>query len=147
MKMWSSTSVPLILGAKMVSAISGVLSWITPPAVKRRYDTVFFVALVPEGQEADAHTTEAVEATWWYPAEALEHWQRGEIELMAPTLRTLQEIAEHPDSAAVLAAADERVVRPVTPEVRREGGKVVVVLPDDPDFQLDVERIVPGGSA
>ena len=121
--------------------------WITPPAVKRRYDTVFFVALVPEGQEADAHTTEAVEATWWYPAEALEHWQRGEIELMAPTLRTLQEIAEHPDSAAVLAAADERVVRPVTPEVRREGGKVVVVLPDDPDFQLDVERIVPGGSA
>jgi hypothetical protein len=47
----------------------------------------------------------------------------------------------------VRAAADERVVRPVTPEVRREGGKVVVVLPDDPGFQLDVERIVPGGSA
>jgi 8-oxo-dGTP pyrophosphatase MutT (NUDIX family) len=121
--------------------------WVTPPAVPRRYDTVFFVALVPEGQEADAHTTEAVEATWWHPAEALEHWQRGEIELMAPTVRTLQEIAEHPDSASVLAAADDRVVQPVTPVVRRDGDKVVVVLPGDPDFEIDIERIAPGGSA
>ena len=82
-----------------------------------------------------------------FPEEALERWQCEEIQLMAPTVRTLQEIDEHPDSASVLAAADERVVRPVTPEVRRDGGKVVIVLPDDPDFELDVQRIVPGGGA
>ena len=41
--------------------------WITPEAEPRRYDTAFFVAVVPDGQEADARTTEAVEAVWWYP--------------------------------------------------------------------------------
>ena len=79
--------------------------WVTPEAEPRRYDTAFFVAAVPDGQEADARTTEAVEATWWYPAEALDGAQRGELRLMPPTLHTLEEIAEHADVAAVLAAA------------------------------------------
>jgi 8-oxo-dGTP pyrophosphatase MutT (NUDIX family) len=119
--------------------------WITPPASPRRYDTAFFVALVPPGQEADAHTTEAVEATWWHPDEALERWQLGDLQLMAPTFRTLQEIAAHPDSAAVLAAADEREVHPVVARVRREGDQVVVVRPDDPDFELTFDHLTPGG--
>ena len=103
--------------------------WITPEDQPRRYDTAFFVALLPVGQEADAHTTEAVEATWWYPGEALEQRERGEIRLMAPTLRTLREIAEQPDSAAVLAAADRRQIRPITPRlVHRDGRRRVVLL-------------------
>lgn len=110
--------------------------WITPEESPRRYDTVFFVARVPPGQEADAHTTEAVEAAWWHPSAALQRWQDGEMELMAPTIRTLQEIAEHPDTAAVLAAAAERVIEPVIPRLRREGDEVVVVLPGDPGFEV-----------
>ncbi len=51
--------------------------WITPAASPKRYDTAFLVAQVPEGQEADAHTTEAVEARWWHPEEALERWEAG----------------------------------------------------------------------
>ena len=82
--------------------------WVTPEAEPRRYDTAFFVAVVPDGQDADARTTEAVEATWWYPAEALDGAQRGELRLMPPTLHTLQEIAGHADVAAVLAAARVR---------------------------------------
>jgi 8-oxo-dGTP pyrophosphatase MutT (NUDIX family) len=132
----------LVLRSDLLRAWS---RWITPPASPKRYDTAFFVALVPAGQQADAHTTEAVEATWWHPAEALEHWQRGDMQLMAPTFRTLQEITEHRDSAAVLAAADERVVRPVIPRVRREGEKVVVVLPGDPDFEIAEDHLTPGG--
>ncbi|HYH31196.1 MAG TPA: NUDIX hydrolase [Pseudonocardia sp.] len=118
----------LVLRADLLSPWA---RWITPEGPPRRYDTAFFVALVPEGQAADAHTTEAVEATWWYPAEALEHWERGEMQLMAPTSRTLQEIAELPDSAAVLAAAQEREIRPITPRVREDGDALVAVLPDD----------------
>lgn len=109
--------------------------WITPPDQPRRYDTAFFVALVPAGQQADAHTTEAVEATWWHPEQALEDAQRGEIQLMAPTIRTLREIAEHPRSTAVLAAAEGRQVRPVTPRVVRRDGRLTVVLPGEPDFE------------
>jgi 8-oxo-dGTP pyrophosphatase MutT (NUDIX family) len=89
--------------------------WITPEVSPRRYDTAFFVAAVPDGQEADARTTEAVEATWWAPAEALAGAERDELALMYPTLTTLEELAGYPNSAAVLAAADGRTIEPITP--------------------------------
>lgn len=114
--------------------------WITPEESPRRYDTVFLVARVPAGQAADAHTSEAVEAAWWRPAAALERWQRGEMELMAPTFRTLQEVAEHADTASVLAAAAQRWVEPVIPRVRRDGDRVVIVLPGEPGFEVAAER-------
>lgn len=110
--------------------------WITPEESPRRYDTVFFAARVPDGQVADDRTTEAVEASWWHPADALEGWHAGELDLMAPTFRTLQEIAEHADTASVLAAAAHRTIRPVIPHVRREGERVVIVLPDEPGFAM-----------
>lgn len=109
--------------------------WVTPPESPRRYDTVFFAARVPEGQVADGHTSEAVEAAWWHPAQALERWRAGEMELMAPTLRTLQQIAEHPDTASVLSAAADRVLEPVVPRVRRDGDQVVIVLPGEDGFE------------
>jgi 8-oxo-dGTP pyrophosphatase MutT (NUDIX family) len=118
--------------------------WVTPEESPRRYDTVFFVAPVPEGQHADAHTTEAVEATWWYPGEALDRWQDGEMQLMAPTFRTLQEIAQHADTAAVLAAARGREVRPTVPRVRRDGDRVVIVLPGEPGFEVAAGHLNPG---
>jgi hypothetical protein len=89
---------------------------------------------VPDGQEADAHTTEAVEALWWHPDEALERWQEGDMQLMLPTARTLQEIAGLGVSAAVLAAARDRVIQPIVPVMRRDGDRLVTVLPDDTAF-------------
>jgi 8-oxo-dGTP pyrophosphatase MutT (NUDIX family) len=121
----------LVLRADLLHAWA---RWITPPVYPRRYDTAFFVALVPDGQEADAHTTEAVEALWWHPDEALERWQEDEMKLMPPTARTLQEIAGFTDCAEVLAAAPTRVIRPITPVVRRDGDRLVSVLPDDTVF-------------
>jgi 8-oxo-dGTP pyrophosphatase MutT (NUDIX family) len=106
--------------------------WITPEESPKRYDTAFLVAQVPEGQVADAHTTEAVEAAWWHPATALADAVTGEIRLMPPTQRTLEEIAEHPDCASVLAAAGAREIRPIVPRVRPDGRGVW--LPGDPDY-------------
>lgn len=123
----------LVLRADLLHAWA---RWITPDGSPRRYDTAFFVALVPDGQEADAHTTEAVEALWWHPDEALERWQEDEMQLMAPTARTLQEIAALGDSAAVLAAAAERVIRPIVPVARKDGDRLVSVLPDHTAFPI-----------
>ena len=134
----------LVLGSDQLRPWS---RWITPETSPRRYDTAFFVARVPDGQQADAHTTEAVEATWWHPAEALEGWERGDVQLMAPTHRSLQELAEYADSAAVLAAADERVIRPIMPLVRREGRQVAVMLPGEPGYELTTDGRTLGGGA
>ena len=66
------------------------------------------------------------------------------MQLLAPTHRSLQEIAEHADAASVLAAADERVISPIMPIVRRAGEQVAVMLPGEPGFQLAGEA--PGSS-
>ncbi len=130
----------LVLRSELLTAWA---RWITPVPSPRRYDTAFFVARVPDGQEADARTTEAVEASWWHPAEALDHWQRGDMQLLAPTFTALRDIDEHPDTASLLEAAAKRVVRPVIPMVRREGDQVVVVLPGDPGFETADMHLAP----
>ncbi len=126
------TTLPDVLGDRPLRAdlLRAWSRWITPPSSPKRYDTAFLVARLPDAQDADAHTTEAVEARWWHPAEALERWAAGELQLMLPTQTTLREIDQHPDCAAVLAAADRREIKPVRPELRLHGG-VDVLLPGD----------------
>lgn len=128
----------LPLGADLLAPWS---RWVTPEAEPRRYDTAFFAARVPEGQEADARTTEAVEATWWRPGAALDAARRGELRLMPPTRHTLEEIDAHADPAAVLAAAELRPVRTYRPELRRDGDRVVVTVPDAPELRFDLGQV------
>jgi 8-oxo-dGTP pyrophosphatase MutT (NUDIX family) len=112
--------------------------WVTPESEARRYDTAFFVARLPEGQNADARTTEAVEATWWTPDDALEGGRRGALRLMPPTHHTLQELAAYPATAAVMDAARSRPVRTHRPVLDRDGGRLVVTDPDLPGLRFDL---------
>jgi 8-oxo-dGTP pyrophosphatase MutT (NUDIX family) len=125
-------TLPDVLGDRPLRAdlLRAWSRWITPPSSPRRYDTAFLVARLPAAQEADAHTTEAVEARWWHPAEALERWHAGDLKLMLPTQTTLREIDEYPDCAAVLAGAEHRTIEPIHPERSRRDG-VDVLLPGD----------------
>ncbi|MBO0608292.1 NUDIX hydrolase [Myceligenerans salitolerans] len=105
--------------------------WITPEQEPRRYDAAFFVAVLPAGQAADARTTEAVEARWWYPADVLAAHASGAARLMPPTFLTLTEIAALPDTAALTAAAAgnaERAAEPIRPALVRRGDRTVAVV-------------------
>src|SRR5262249_4149317 len=62
--------------------------WVTPPFAPRRFDTWFFLAWLPENQEALVEPGELETAEWVRPAEALGRWQRGEIIMAPPTLFT-----------------------------------------------------------
>lgn len=116
----------LVLRADLVRPWS---NWITPPEEPRRYDTRFFVAALPDGQIADGVTTEASDAGWQTPAEAVADWQSGLRGLLPPTWVTLTEISACASMADALAA--ERTIDPVVPRVVRDGGVLRVVLPGD----------------
>ncbi|WP_181698474.1 NUDIX domain-containing protein [Nocardia sp. GTS18] len=88
-------------------------NWITPEAEPRRYDTRFFVAVLPEGQIADGATSEAAHVRWQTPVEALESWRAGEHVLMPPTWSQLDALCEFADTTAVLAA--DRAITPIMP--------------------------------
>ena len=91
--------------------------WVTPEIEPRRYDTCFFVAELPEGQQADDRSGETDRAEWSTPQAALAAERAGKIALMPPTLSILLELAELGSPAAIRQAATDRVVERVLPEV------------------------------
>jgi hypothetical protein len=59
--------------------------------------------------------------------------------MLPPTRHTLEEVAAHRDTASVLGAARDRVVRTYRPVLHRDGGRGVVTLPDDPAFRAELD--------
>ncbi|MEU4239229.1 NUDIX domain-containing protein [Actinoplanes sp. NPDC026619] len=86
--------------------------WITPEFEPKRFDTWFFVALLPEGQTARDVSGESEVATWARP-EAAE-----ELPMLPPTRSTLDSITPYRKIAEVIAAASRRdAATPVMPRV------------------------------
>ncbi len=78
--------------------------WITPPGSPRRYDTWFFVAAAPAGayEHDDA---ELVASAWHRPTETLAAAERGEIELIFPTRKSLEAMVPYAAAEEFLRAA------------------------------------------
>src|SRR4051794_8288996 len=85
--------------------------WITPEAERRRFDTRFFVAALPDGQRTRDVGGEADRVAWCRPREALDAFERHELGLMPPTAFTLMELSAYDTVADVLAAGDARDVK------------------------------------
>lgn len=82
--------------------------WITPEFEPRRFDTYFFVALLPDGQRTRNVSGEADHTMWIRPSDALARAATGEMEMLPPTMLTLREVADCGDLPRVLAAAAQR---------------------------------------
>jgi 8-oxo-dGTP pyrophosphatase MutT (NUDIX family) len=100
--------------------------WVTPDFEPRRYDTYFFLALLPGGQRTRDVGGEAAHTRWASPAVLA-----GDgTPMLPPTQVTLRQIARHPTIEAVLAAAAVREPgRPVQPkaELQPDGSALLVV--------------------
>lgn len=102
--------------------------WVTPGFERRRYDTRFFCAAVPDGQVPDGQTTEADHAEWVDPAATLEAFERGEVLMLPPTQACLEALADGPSLESVVADADDVVL--VLPEpVILDSGELVLRTP------------------
>jgi 8-oxo-dGTP pyrophosphatase MutT (NUDIX family) len=106
--------------------------WVTPAEELRRYDTRFFVAALPGGQRADDVTSEASDASWQTPADAIADWKEGKRALLPPTWMTLSELTDYTTVAEVMAA--DRTVEKIIPKVVRRGSALHVILPGDPEY-------------
>jgi 8-oxo-dGTP pyrophosphatase MutT (NUDIX family) len=105
--------------------------WITPEFEPRRYDTRFFVALLPTGQRTRDVSGEADRVVWMRPADAVACAESGQMQMLPPTSVTLAELAVYPTSRAALAAAGSRVITTIMPGVTGVGGRLVFTGVDD----------------
>lgn len=127
-----SLSLAGLLARRGLVLRSGLLKpwarWITPAVEGRRYDTRFFAAALPGGQQTREIRDEADEVAWVRPADVLAAAGRGEALVLPPTAVTLAELAGCGTVAAALAAP--RQIRPLQPEIRLDGDRAWLHMPD-----------------
>jgi 8-oxo-dGTP pyrophosphatase MutT (NUDIX family) len=109
--------------------------WITPREVSIRFDTHFFLAPLPAGQDPRVDGEEIVDLTWRAPGDALAAYGRGELPLVFPTIKHLEQLAPFASADAVLAHARGKDVVAVEPRVVTEGEVARIVLPGEPGYE------------
>ncbi len=109
--------------------------WITPAEVKIRFDTWFFLTALPADAEPRVDGSEIVDARWYEPAEALGAGERGEILLVFPTIKHLEQLSSFTSAGEAIEQARGGRVRPVQPRVLITGETARVVLPGEPGYE------------
>jgi 8-oxo-dGTP pyrophosphatase MutT (NUDIX family) len=112
---------PALTGLGLRPDLGGLVfcaHWITPAGLTRRYDTRFYLALAPPGQDAarDARG-EHVGHAWAEPEAALARGLSGAWQLLPPTRALLGSLAGGGPAAGALAAARRRPIETIAPEL------------------------------
>jgi 8-oxo-dGTP pyrophosphatase MutT (NUDIX family) len=106
--------------------------WITPrmPSVtNKRFDTRFFISVMPAGQNAAHDDFEATESAWLRPRVALEQYWEREIELAPPQIMSLAHLSRYQSAAHAMAAARVSAPPVIMPEAFQENDERVICYP------------------
>ena len=133
-----------VLRAEGLTLACGALSyfahWVTPAMEKKRFDTRFFLARMPDAQEARYVQGELTEGAWVEPAEGLAAYGRREIEMLPPTICSLDWLALHRSVEEALHAAAELEIVAIRPKIAVDGDDVTLLYPGDDDYDTGVAR-------
>jgi 8-oxo-dGTP pyrophosphatase MutT (NUDIX family) len=110
--------------------------WITPEAYPQRFDTYFFLARHPAGQEASHDQKEMTAGMWVTPQEALERNSGGEMVLSPPTLKTIEDLSLFESLDDLFTATRKNLVEPVLPVLKKVSNQTFIVYPWDPEYPV-----------
>jgi 8-oxo-dGTP pyrophosphatase MutT (NUDIX family) len=123
--------------------------WITPkvPAMMRkRFDTRFFFAELPDGANAIHDGQEADASAWYGVRQALEHCRDRKINMAPPQIMTLLSILPQANYAALAASLAAHVPRLIEPFSLLVDGVRTITYPGDPRHPV-ADRAMPGPTA
>ena len=105
--------------------------WITPEALPKRFSTRFFLAAMPDDQEAAHCGGELTDSCWLSADEALAAHRDGAIMLHFPTIKTLQALAGRRTLDELLewaASLAQKGVPCIFPEIEKHRGEARVIV-------------------
>ncbi|HEY1508778.1 MAG TPA: NUDIX hydrolase [Solirubrobacteraceae bacterium] len=109
--------------------------WITPAQVKIRFDTWFYLAPLPDGAAASVDGSEIVDSGWYAPRAALEAAGRGELLLVFPTIKHLEQLSGFESAEALMTYSRGREIVPVQPRVIMQGETARILLPGEEGYE------------
>jgi 8-oxo-dGTP pyrophosphatase MutT (NUDIX family) len=110
--------------------------WITPEARSERFDTRFFLACHPEGQEASYDQKETTVGVWMTPKQALEENLNGNAALSPPTLKTLEDLSRFKNIAEIFNALGKAEIQPILPVLTKIKDESLLIFPWDPEYGI-----------
>ncbi len=115
--------------------------WVPPAAapIARRFDTRFYLAMLPPGEAVTPDGGEAVTAHWTTPAAALGRADAGEIGLVFPTRRNLERLAQYPTLDGLLTATRARPVTRIQPAIVTRDDGNWLTIPAGCDYPVTEE--------
>lgn len=117
--------------------------WITPEAQPQRFDTHFFLARHPEGQEASHDQTETTAGLWLTPQEALANNLKGEVPLSPPTLKTLEDLSRFQSISELFDFLGKTEIRTVLPILMKNPDEPFILFPWDAQYEMFQRGEVP----
>jgi 8-oxo-dGTP pyrophosphatase MutT (NUDIX family) len=119
-----------------VRELEYVAHWVTPVGPPRRFDTRFFIAMAPVGQVATHDAGETIADRWVRPIDALNAFERRELDMIMPTIRNLEAIADFTTARDVVnhARSLEHIAR-IEPRMVRSGDDLIILLPGDAGYE------------
>ncbi len=121
--------------------------WKTPVYLKKRFDTFFFVAVMPREQHARPDNHEATHGIWISPMQALKANLDGSIALSPPTLVTLHQLLAYDTFKKLIAATTKRRWgNTIMPRMIPYNRGVVIIEPWDSQYHdetISLDRVVP----
>jgi 8-oxo-dGTP pyrophosphatase MutT (NUDIX family) len=123
-------------------ALTPFARWVPKFHAVRRFDTLFYVARCADCDwEPRVVESECAGAFWFTAAEVLERDRRGEAQLIFPTRRNLERLAQHSTFEEIRADALAHPMNPVTPWVEEVGGERFITIPDHLGYPVTRERL------
>jgi 8-oxo-dGTP pyrophosphatase MutT (NUDIX family) len=117
--------------------------WITPEARSERFDTRFFLARYPLGQEASHDQKETTAGIWITPQKALEENLKGEVFLSPPTLKTLEDLSRFKTIDEVFTSLKNIKIRPILPILTKITSGPLIIFPWDPEYEIYQKGEIP----
>ncbi len=111
-------------------ALTPFARWVPKFHAPRRFDTLFFVARAPVGDwQPHPLERECAGAFWLSAGQVLERDRSGLAQLIFPTRRVLERLAQHGSFEEIAADARAHPIQPITPWLEEVDGERFVTIP------------------